>query len=110
ICFFFSSRRRHTRSDRDWSSDVCSSDLAFDIRTRGLACVVGNDPTLSIEVVGLREAGEAVAPEDRSATVADGHVVDAVLLQEVRSEERRVGKECRAGWSRDGLKKRRRRN
>src|SRR5206468_5997864 len=27
--FFFSSRRRHTRSDRDWSSDVCSSDLIF---------------------------------------------------------------------------------
>src|SRR2546421_2173577 len=26
--FFFSSRRRHTRSDRDWSSDVCSSDLS----------------------------------------------------------------------------------
>src|SRR2546428_10104473 len=26
LCFFFSSRRRHTRSDRDWSSDVCSSD------------------------------------------------------------------------------------
>src|SRR2546421_5634134 len=31
--FFFSSRRRHTRSDRDWSSDVCSSDL-----------IVGNGP------------------------------------------------------------------
>src|SRR5699024_11443519 len=28
-CFFFSSRRRHTRSKRDWSSDVCSSDLAI---------------------------------------------------------------------------------
>src|SRR2546421_8729043 len=28
--FFFSSRRRHTRSDRDWSSDVCSSDLNTD--------------------------------------------------------------------------------
>src|SRR5699024_11356331 len=28
--FFFSSRRRHTRSKRDWSSDVCSSDLATD--------------------------------------------------------------------------------
>src|SRR2546421_9250717 len=27
MIFFFSSRRRHTRSDRDWSSDVCSSDL-----------------------------------------------------------------------------------
>src|SRR2546430_8876088 len=28
-CFFFSSRRRHTRFDCDWSSDVCSSDLAL---------------------------------------------------------------------------------
>src|SRR5256884_447391 len=28
-CFFFSSRRRHTRCSRDWSSDVCSSDLAY---------------------------------------------------------------------------------
>src|SRR5207249_3889222 len=28
-CVFFSSRRRHTRSKRDWSSDVCSSDLSF---------------------------------------------------------------------------------
>src|SRR3989442_10493141 len=27
MCFFFSSRRRHTRCGRDWSSDVCSSDL-----------------------------------------------------------------------------------
>src|SRR5699024_11583259 len=27
LAFFFSSRRRHTRSKRDWSSDVCSSDL-----------------------------------------------------------------------------------
>src|SRR5699024_6827575 len=31
ICFFFSSRRRHTRSKRDWSSDVCSSDLYLHI-------------------------------------------------------------------------------
>src|SRR5699024_11437844 len=29
LCFFFSSRRRHTRSKRDWSSDVCSSDLSY---------------------------------------------------------------------------------
>src|SRR5256886_9227137 len=33
-CFFFSSRRRHTRFDCDWSSDVCSSDLAGDLRQR----------------------------------------------------------------------------
>src|SRR5206468_5761306 len=32
ISFFFSSRRRHTRSDRDWSSDVCSSDLRSTMR------------------------------------------------------------------------------
>src|SRR5699024_11326433 len=34
-CVFFSSRRRHTRSKRDWSSDVCSSDLvrAYDLRS-----------------------------------------------------------------------------
>src|SRR5699024_11883070 len=31
LLFFFSSRRRHTRSKRDWSSDVCSSDLLYDI-------------------------------------------------------------------------------
>src|SRR5215813_7636986 len=30
-CFFFSSRRRHTRCGRDWSSDVCSSDLGPDL-------------------------------------------------------------------------------
>src|SRR5699024_12226297 len=37
VFFFFSSRRRHTRSKRDWSSDVCSSDLAckgFDSKPR----------------------------------------------------------------------------
>src|SRR5438105_7350389 len=33
--FFFSSRRRHTRSTRDWSSDVCSSDLAETARAQG---------------------------------------------------------------------------
>src|SRR5699024_3698330 len=41
--FFFSSRRRHTRSKRDWSSDVCSSDLRLVVRSiprlgRGVSC------------------------------------------------------------------------
>src|SRR3712207_3549351 len=36
VCFFFSSRRRHTRYWRDWSSDVCSSDLAHEV-THGRA-------------------------------------------------------------------------
>src|SRR3712207_9033363 len=35
MCFFFSSRRRHTRYWRDWSSDVCSSDLMGVPRARG---------------------------------------------------------------------------
>src|SRR6266513_3531632 len=40
--FFFSSRRRHTRSKRDWSSDVCSSDLVFDAESdmAGAGCTV----------------------------------------------------------------------
>src|SRR5699024_11491453 len=37
--FFFSSRRRHTRSKRDWSSDVCSSDLLSDLALLGIGVV-----------------------------------------------------------------------
>src|SRR5260370_34926312 len=36
MTFFFSSRRRHTRFKCDWSSDVCSSDLAFEVKTTPL--------------------------------------------------------------------------
>src|SRR5256884_3195069 len=50
LCFFFfSSRRRHTRCSRDWSSDVCSSDLDWQrvvhgmigVTTRGTAAAIG---------------------------------------------------------------------
>src|SRR5690606_40333848 len=37
-CFFFSSRRRHTRFSRDWSSDVCSSDLLHASRPMPAQC------------------------------------------------------------------------
>src|SRR5450432_4594843 len=43
IFFFFSSRRRHTRSDRDWSSDVCSSDLGFRQTTSSTKPINGPD-------------------------------------------------------------------
>src|SRR5699024_8523054 len=43
LLFFFSSRRRHTRSKRDWSSDVCSSDLS---RTERFLAAVLVDPAL----------------------------------------------------------------
>src|SRR2546430_1343551 len=56
VSFFFSSRRRHTRFDCDWSSDVCSSDLAKVIFvTRNLA--VGFDAI----VIGAGMAGSAAA-------------------------------------------------
>src|SRR6266487_4485111 len=68
--FFFSSRRRHTRWTGDWSSDVCSSDLGRSGSTRR-------------------------NPSSRAAWVnkcADSR-------ESARSEERRVGKECRSRWS-----------
>src|SRR5438067_3033803 len=40
VLFFFSSRRRHTRSKRDWSSDVCSSDLFLQFKPGGLGELV----------------------------------------------------------------------
>src|SRR4249919_3933669 len=69
--FFFSSRRRHTRCSRDWSSDVCSSDLyrAPDIMVR------------TSELVGVEAARLKIE------------------ALRARSEERRVGKECRSRWS-----------
>src|SRR3989304_7971275 len=67
---FFSSRRRHTRCS-DWSSDVCSSDL------RSL--------TRALDEVLTGTLGNAVG------------ALEDVLGD--RSEERRVGKECRSRWS-----------
>src|SRR5207253_5392859 len=47
---FFSSRRRHTRWPRDWSSDVCSSDLRFDGKKR---VEIGNGRTVPCQTGGL---------------------------------------------------------
>src|SRR5207245_6055319 len=76
--FFFSSRRRHTRCYRDWSSDVCSSDLV------------------------LGAVGDLHEPTrvDR-AHIAGPEPAVVELLGGVRSEERRVGKECRSRWSQE---------
>src|SRR5450830_238701 len=69
VRFFFSSRRPHTSSKRDWSSDVCSSDLVV---------WQSGDTVLGVVAGGLSPAVEALV---------------------TRSEERRVGKECRSRWS-----------
>src|SRR5207249_8607762 len=57
VRFFFSSRRRHTRSKRDWSSDVCSSDLMpGHIYTRGYVGVVTRSGTLGYEAASQMQA------------------------------------------------------
>src|SRR2546429_5221793 len=93
--FFFSSRRRHTRCSRDWSSDVCSSDLA----RQAVREIVGHehflDPPLPYDLTNdSRETRgfHALMPE-LMGVMSPGE--DAAM----RSEERRVGKECRSRWS-----------
>src|SRR6478672_12118845 len=49
FCFFFSSRRRHTRSDRDWSSDVCSSDLPSKVYSKELIELIFMQPYCKIQ-------------------------------------------------------------
>src|SRR2546422_4865003 len=76
--FFFSSRRRHTRCSRDWSSDVCSSDLFG--KKQSLLFVNDEGET--------EKEDQVVVREDFWTSTSNK-----------RSEERRVGKECRSRWS-----------
>src|SRR5205085_9486894 len=98
---FFSSRRRHTRFDCDWSSDVCSSDLEHT-----LPFGPGQEEFADeIEefLTGARRAGQS---ERVLATVLFGDIVGSTERAaelgdsrwRQRSEERRVGKECRCVW------------
>src|SRR5690606_40220613 len=81
--FFFSSRRRHTRFSRDWSSDVCSSDL--EIPQRGDGEQREEDLDDADGDVHAQHSGRA-RPQERERPACAG----------LRSEERRVGKECRS--------------
>src|SRR5690606_40195548 len=94
FCFFFSSRRRHTRFSRDWSSDVCSSDLPGSPQTRPVFVLTTTNIPHTTRMGGLLLTRQilAVCP----ALIA----IDAHLLPgaRARSEERRVGKECRRRW------------
>src|SRR5690606_29019189 len=53
--FFFSSRRRHTRFSRDWSSDVCSSDLAAKFRKKSSHSDVGNHVRNFLDCIASRD-------------------------------------------------------
>src|SRR3712207_9381328 len=107
LYFFFSSRRRHTRYWRDWSSDVCSSDL--EVLQSHLVSIT--EVRMSPD---LRHATVFVKPllgQDEEAVLKALRTNTAYLQREVaqrvrtkfaaklRSEERRVGKECRSRWS-----------
>src|SRR5207247_3715360 len=100
------SRRRHTRSTRDWSSDVCSSDLTISL----LTITSKRLPTQRVFTLGpLNKAGPAFthnSPNElRIRRFCALSLVSAQLRQctfrhGARSEERRVGKEDRSRtWS-----------
>src|SRR2546430_7834359 len=94
VLFFFSSRRRHTRFDCDWSSDVCSSDL--DVQLRRVAVTVGvRDHVDQGTETQNRHTVLVQAVHQSLQALAGG----AESHGSIRSEERRVGKECRSRWS-----------
>src|SRR5205085_4587526 len=93
LFFFFSSRRRHTRFDCDWSSDVCSSDLLA-------ALTIEESP--AVEVGERGEGALGIAGQQLPAPFVarwHGDRGSDRIGQIERSEERRVGKECRCRWS-----------
>src|SRR5690606_40309717 len=89
VRFFFSSRRRHTRFSRDWSSDVCSSDLR-----KRRAAHRGPRP----ETAPSRRASGRNASARPSSPCTPASARGPRERRTARSEERRVGKECRARW------------
>src|SRR5256885_11481240 len=96
VCFFFSSRRRHTILQGDWSSDVCSSDLALH-RAGAAGCTTDIDAGPDAAGVSPPPAGSARRAQDLCAATVGGP--RAAPRSGHRSEERRVGKECRSRWS-----------
>src|SRR5699024_11870960 len=96
----FSSRRRHTRSKRDWSSDVCSSDLdqiaGIGITNQRETAVVWDKHTgipVYKAIVWQSRQTEDICKNLREAGYEETFQEKTGLL---RSEERRVGKECRS--------------
>src|SRR5205085_6916409 len=98
--FFFSSRRRHTRFDCDWSSDVCSSDL--DILTDRSRLAENAAPaSAGTAILQPRSENRAQCPVQAGQRLAPPEVlvaVDGATGVPMRSEERRVGKEWGGGW------------
>src|SRR5256885_13300500 len=152
IFFFFSSRRRHTRLQGDWSSDVCSSDLLQfefagrrseiislewawvdldnrrvvwpDSKTGGMSKPLSEEAYRLLSTAPRRDGCPYVlpSPNDPAKHLTEGEYYGAwcrilkaagathvgthgIRHRSARSEERRVGKECRSRWSPYHLKK-----
>src|SRR3712207_7699984 len=102
--FMFSSRGRHTMYWRDWSSEVCSSDLRG--QRRVVTAVDGTDPEKYGEIQ-RRDHSPPRRAFHRRGRQGDADRLPRACLERrhgpvrfgERSEERRVGKECRSRWS-----------
>src|SRR5256885_4783420 len=94
--FFFSSRRRHTRLQGDWSSDVCSSDLDHLMDSLGVQMRTVSYPKLQ-QFHGSPPVDLSLKGVTARAQTTPRISSPALALS--RSEERRVGKECRSRWS-----------
>src|SRR3712207_8503391 len=86
VFVFFSSRRRHTRYWRDWSSDVVLFRSAVAPYT-GVSMAARTAAFLLVGWIGDRHGNRAAM------------LVSTLAGTGARSEERRVGKECRSRWS-----------
>src|SRR5690606_40723610 len=95
----FSSRRRHTRFSRDWSSDVCSSDLllAFIAFSSAISQEMNDEEGGKIKISEFHITTGVVFNQIMNSSLEDYRTLDpqSELLKHDRSEERRVGKECR---------------
>src|SRR5256885_6315744 len=92
--FFFSSRRRHTRLQGDWSSDLCSSDLG-----EWLPALEHPTPWTRPIKPNPRSIIYLILPVWRTLRVTVVSIGPGPHATVERSEERRVGKECRSRWS-----------
>src|SRR5207302_7127400 len=93
VClFFFSSRRRHTRFSRDWSSDVCSSDL--DLPDFMVFLDWKSYPWYWSFTDHLLYAALLIVLVPGALAFLFGYFAFRSRIKGVRSEERRVGKEC----------------
>src|SRR5690606_39934468 len=99
--FFFSSRRRHTRFSRDWSSDVCSSDLAGVTLERYMVSSFLCGPSAPAALQTASVFWNPARPRSRCFHLPLYPCCPPPTDKRwLRSEERRVGKECRSRWSR----------